>query len=262
MLETSAVPFLQSPDYLLISQATAAAFAVVRLLHFGLRKKFPALFSYLLVIAFGSFVFSVLAIKSRVYYWAYLTTEAATWCVAALAVGEMFALIFRDYPGIRTVGRWALYAALVTSIAGSLAIGELFSANRSMSSSLLFYHQVFDRSISFILAVIVVILMTILSRYPLNLERNTYVASGFFSAIFLEGSAVKLIDSVSKQLAVAVVDRMDVGFTALCFLAWGLMLQPAAAPAPAKPPSSKPREAELLQQLDTMNRILSRSVKK
>ena len=112
------------------------------------------------------------------------------------------------------------------------------------------------------LAVVILILMLFLSRYPLHLGRNTMVASGFFSAMFLAQAVVRLIDSVSPHLFAGYADYSEVGFTSLCFLGWGFMLQAADAPAPTRVPVNKPREAELLQQLESLNQILSRSARR
>jgi hypothetical protein len=251
--------FAQTPDYRLISQAAAAAFAAARLLHFGLRRRYPILFSYLIVSTILSTIFSILSIKSRAYYWAYILAQPVSWCVAALAVREMFALIFKDYPGLQTAGRWSFYAALALSVAVSIVLAGTLHATNAPHAPQLVYILQLDRSIGFTLTVTIGILMLFLSRYPLHLDRNTYVASGFFSAMFLAAGAVKLLDSISKDLYFAYADNAEVTFAAVCFAGWGLMLRAAAKPAPARPAANKPREAELLQQLESLNQILSRS---
>ena len=251
--------FSQSPDYRLISQAAAAAFAAARLLHFRLRSRYPILFSYLIVSTIVYSVFSVLSIKSRAYYWTYILTQPISWCVAALAVREMFALIFKDYPGLRTAGRWSFYVALAISVAVSIVLAGTLHATSAPKAPQLVYILQLDRSIGFTLTVTISILMLFLSRYPLHLDRNTYVASGFFSAIFLAAGAVKLIDSISKDLYFVYADYAEVAFATVCLAGWGLMLRPAEKPAAARAVVNKPREAELLQQLESLNQILSRS---
>lgn len=255
------MPVSQSPDYRLISQAAAAAFAAARLLHFRLRCRYPVLFSYLIVSTILYIVLSVLPVKSHAYYWAYIVAQPVTWCAAALAVREMFALIFKNYPGLQTAGRWALYGALALSVAVSVVLARTFHASDDPSAPQLIYILHLDRSIGLTLTVTIVILMLFLSRYPLHLDRNTYVASGFFSAMFLAVGAVKLIDSISKDLYFVYADYAEVAFATLCFVGWGLMLRPAEQPAPARSVVNKPREAELLQQLESLNQILSRSVR-
>lgn len=251
--------FSQSPDYRLISQAAAAAFAAARLLHFRLSSRYPILFSYLIVSTIVYSVFSVLSVKSHAYYWTYIVEQPVSWCVAALAVREMFALIFRDYPGLKTAGRWSFYGALAVSIAISIVFAKSFHPTSVPTSPQLIYMLQLDRSIGFTLTVTIALLMLSLSRYPLHLDRNTYVASGFFSAIFLADGAVKLIDSISKNLYFRYADYAEVAFAAVCFAGWGLMLRYADKRAPARAVANKPREAELLQQLESLNQILSRS---
>ena len=254
------MPF-RRPDFLLISQATAAAFTVARLLQFRLARRFPFLCSYLLFIAVASAFLSVVAELSRLYFWTFMIVEPLSWCVAALAVFEMFALVFANYPGLRTAGRWALYAALGASAFISVSIALTFPRGGSPSSRWLFFELGFDRSVHFSLTVVIAILMWFLSRYPLHLDRNTYIASTVFSAMFLAQAAVKLIDSVSPHLFARYADYPEVAFEALCFLGWGIFLQAANAPAPVRAPVNKPREAELLRQLDSLNGILSRPVR-
>jgi hypothetical protein len=246
-------------------QAAAAAFAVVRLLQLHLGRRFPFLCSYLVVTALTSAFLSVVDEHSSQYFVTFMVYEPLAWLAEALAVFEMFALIFRDYPGLRTVGRWALYWALGASFGVSLFIARLVGRDLPQGGSLnslwLSYDVAFDRSINFTLTVVIVILMWFLSRYPLHLDRNTYVASGFFSAMFLAQAAVKLIDSVSPQLFARYADYPEVGFAALCFVGWGAMIRPATAPVTVRTHVNEPRETELLQQLAYLNGILSRSVR-
>jgi hypothetical protein len=104
--------------------------------------------------------------------------------------------------------------------------------------------------------------MLFLSRYPLRLDRNTHVAAGFFSAMLVAQAAVRLVDSISPRLIARYADYPEVGFTALCMLGWGMMLRPVTSAAPAHPPANKTREIELLQQLESLNHVLSRSARR
>ncbi len=228
----------------------------------GLGRRFSALISYLLIASLRAAILSLITEQSKTYLWVYLAVSPVICCVAALAVREMFTLVFRDYPGLRTAGRWALNAALAVSVIASLMILRAPSSTESLNSRRLFYELLFERSITFSLATIIIILMIFLSRYPLHLDRNTYVASGFFSAMFLAQAAVRLIDSTTLRLLARYADYPEVGFTALCFLGCGMMLRAASAPVPVRVAVNKPRETELLQQLESMNSILTRSIRR
>lgn len=253
----------QFPDYRLIFEAAAAAFTIARLLHFRTWRIFPALISYLFIIAVRASILSFFdPDRSPVYTHTYLIATPIVCCAGALAVYEMFQLIFRNYPGLRTGGRWSLYTSLFIAVSITALILLRTPSARAPITPIDRFLRVeldFERSITFGLAVIVIILMFFLSRYPLHLGRNTYVASGFFSAMFLAQALVRLIDTLHPGLTARFADYPEVAFTAFCFIGWGMMLRPAEAPEPVRAPANNAREAELLHQLDSLNSILSRS---
>jgi hypothetical protein len=253
----------QTSDILLILQAAAAAFAAARLLQFRLTSRFVFLFSYLAANVVFDLSLSTLPRNSLTYFWTFAVAAPINWITASLAVYQMFSLIFLDFPGLRTAGRWALNCALALSIIISAVILRAPQPNQSARTVVLYYELVFDRSVHFGLAVIIIVLILFLSRYPLHLPRNTYVASGFFSAVFLAESVTRLIDSLSPRLYANAVDTPEIAFVALAFAGWGFMLRSASAvPVPARPSVNSAREAELLRQLDALNGILTRSVRR
>jgi hypothetical protein len=256
------VLFNQSLDLLLISQAAAAAFAAGRLLQFRLTSRFANLVFYLAVTSVSDFALSILDRFSSAYYWTYVVVGPITWLAASLAVYQMFALIFRDFPGLRTAGRWVLNAAVAIAVIASAIILRTPWSWLSSRTKALYYELTFDRSVHFALAAIIIMLILFLSRYPLHLDRNTYVASGFFSAVFLAESITRLIDTLHPALYRDAVDNPEFVFVALAFAGWGIMLRAAAATVPARPPLNSLREAELLHQLDALNGILTRSVRR
>ena len=254
--------FSQFPNFMLLSQAAAAAFAAARLLHFHLRRRFPLLYSYLLVIAFLDILLSVLPHKSKAYFNVFLAGTPLSWCAAAMAVFEMFVLIFRDYPGLRTVGKWALHLALAISVVAALSTTQAPYAHESPRTRWLFNEMQLDRAIHFGLAVVIIVLMFFLSRYPLKLDRNTYVATGFFSAMFLAQGSVRLFDMLTPKLYLYAADNPEIVFVTLCFLGCGIMVHATTTTAPVPVPGNKRRETELLQQLESMNDMLSRSIRR
>jgi len=151
--------------------------------------------------------------------------------------------------------------ALTLAVFASVLLVGSPPAGATPNSVRLFYEMFFDRSVELTLAVVIVMLMVVLSRYPLHLDRNTYIASSFFSAMFLAQAIVRLIDSLSPRQLARYADYPEVGFTALCFAGWGLMLRGANATVAARQPADERREAELLQQLESLNSILTRSVR-
>jgi hypothetical protein len=185
------------------------------------------------------------------------------WLTASLAVYQMFSLIFRDFPGLRTAGRWALNGALAVSIVVSAAIMRAPWPRETTRTKALYYELIFDRSLHLALAVIILVLIWFLSRYPLHLDRNTLVASGFFSAVFLAESVARLVDTLTPSLYAVQVDSVEIVLMALAFAGWGIMLRAGSTvPLPERAPANPAREADLLRQLDALNGILGRSVRR
>jgi hypothetical protein len=251
---------MQVQRVLLVMQAVAPAFAVVRLIRLGLRRQFPWLFAYLLFSAAYLALVALLFDHKAAYMVMYSIVQPLNVCVAALAVAEMIGLIFRDYPGLKTTGKWAINGALAVSVCASVVVAAMFPAPEKYGSFFVYYELILERSAVFSLAAIIAVLMVFLSRYPLRLGRNTLVASWFFSALFLAQAAAKLIDSISPHLSSRSVDFTEVGFSSICYVGWGLLLRTADAPGPKRQPIDKLREARLLQQLELMNGVLSRTI--
>lgn len=241
-------------------QAAVAAVAAVRLFNLGLNRRQPALFAYLIYTALYLFALGSIPSNSAIYFWLYMFFDVLNWIVSLFVVREMFALVLDDYPGIRTAGRWTMYGAIALALTGSLAIARIFwGGGPNGRSPHLYYLLVANRSIVFTLSVVIISILLFLSRYPLHLHRNTYVSSIFFGAVFLSEALVTLIDSLGAHLYSPYADTVQVGFAALCLVAWTMMLGPIRDTAAARITFESPQDHELLQQLDSLNRLLSRA---
>ncbi len=110
--------------------------------------------------------------------------------------------------------------------------------------------------------VVIATILFFLSKYPLHLGRNTYVSSAFFSVLFLSDAARLLIDSLAPSLYVHSVDRTEGVIISLCLAGWVALLQPETARSlvPAGVPSL--HEGQLLQQLDSLNQLMSRAARR
>jgi hypothetical protein len=240
-------------------EAAAACMAAARLFFLGLAERQSALLIYLVVAALAAFALGTLPPASPAYFWLFIAYVVVNWVVSIYAVREMFALALDRYPGIRTVGRWAMYGATGLSVAASLAITPVFWNGGRHGESHLFYVQVVNRSVVFSLAVIVAAILVFLARYPLHLHRNTYVSTSCFSAVFLSEAAVMLVDNLSPHLYSAQADRLQTLFVAACFTGWALMLRPETEAATVSRTIENPAEKELLQRLESFNSLLARA---
>lgn len=243
-----------------IMQSAAAATTAGRLIWLGLAGRFRALLTYLVFLAVASLGLGLAPPASHAYFWMYVF-DVPLYCLCSiLAVRELLALVFDDYPGIRTGGRWAMYSGLAVATAGSLLIAGGFrhSTTGHFSRNLLRV-EIAQRSIVFSLAVLIATILFFLSRYPLHLRRNTYVSSAFFSALFLAETLQLLVDSLEPGLASIYLDTAENAFAAGCLGIWALLLKHEQPHAPPIAHTPTQHENELLAQLETLNHLLART---
>jgi hypothetical protein len=109
------------------------------------------------------------------------------------------------------------------------------------------------------LALIIVLTMWFLSRYPLRLQGNTWVSMIGFSVIVLSMASARLIDSLAPKLASRPIDLGQVAFETCTYIAWVVLLHRQDEQKPARVIFTHAGEAELLKELDAMNGILRRA---
>lgn len=238
-------------------QATGAAVAAARMVRLGISRFFPAILIYLAFLAGINLVFGLLNIRSYGYFYSYVVLEPLKCLLGVIAVRELFSLIFRDYPGIRTVGRWAIYAALALAVGISFA-AEFWSKGAQGRSRIVYFEDA-QRSVIFTLALVTGTILVFLSRYPLRLRRNTILSGIFFSALFLADAARLMIDSLDEHLFNNYVDIAESAFACLCLVAWASLLKSEDEAARTRVTYSTPREEYLLQQLTALNQVMARA---
>jgi hypothetical protein len=248
-----------------LSLAAAAASTGVRLIYLSLAKRFPALLAYLVLLAVINFDFGLQNPTSALYFWSYLVLEPLKCVFSIFAVRELFALTFIHYPGIRTVGRWVMYAGVALALGISLLLTGFFwsGAAGGRAHSHLFYLEVSQRSVVFTLAFVIVAILLFLSGYPLRLSRNTLVSGGFFSVLFLSEACQLLVDSLAPALHIHSVDWAGAVFVSASLIGWAALLTPEPQRAPAQIRFSRPPEEDhLLQQLTALNRLMTRAARR
>jgi hypothetical protein len=257
---------MDANGFAIFIESAGAAAAVARLTRLKLAKRFPALLAWLIVLGLSDFLSSLFPQRSVFYFWLYFGEMPVACIFGILAVRELLAVVFHRYPGIRFVGRWGSYIGIGLALGGSVLANVLLHRDRSFGSQHLFYLEVMQRSVIFSLALVILTVLFVLSRYPLNLSKNSFVSSAFFSAIFLSDAVRLLIDSLAIRLNNRVADWTEAGIILLCLGTWTLLLQPEPVLQRGeddkwtKPPETlnKPSEEHLLQQLDSLNRMLTR----
>jgi hypothetical protein len=245
-------------------ESAAATAAVGRLIYLGLGKRFPALLAYLSLLAVSNFVYGILDWTSGLYFWTYLCIVPLDCLLSILAVRELLTLVFDDYAGIRTVGRWSMYAGLGLAMAGSVALTRISwnHAAHGRAYSHFFYWQISQRSVVFTLAVVIVSILFVLSKYPMHLNRNTRVSSAFFSVLFLSEAVRLAVDSLAPYLRNPYVDWGQSIFIAVCLASWAALLERETTQIRARVTFPTPDEGHLLKQLESLNQLMGRAARR
>jgi hypothetical protein len=244
--------------------ATAAAAAVARLFYLNLVKRLPALFAYLAFVGLIDLGFGLLDTRSAIYFWAYLVLEPVKCVLGIVAVRELLILTFHNYPGIRSLGRWIMYGGIGIALTFSLLLTGFFwgGSAQGRAHSHRFYLDVSQRSVIFTLALVILAILLFLSRYPLQLSRNILVSGTFFSILFLSEASQLLLDSLAPKLYNLYVDWAQSIFVSICLVAWATLLVPEVERARTRVRFTTSQEDQLLEQLHSLNHIMTRAARR
>ena len=242
-----------------IATAVAGTLLLARLVQLRQAHQFPALAFYLAQHVLWGYALTIIPRTNQAYVWVYEASNPVEWLAAIWCVVQLLDKTFRDYPGIRTVSRWATWGATTLSVCTSLALARIFWSGSIRGKPQLFYFEVADRSVLLSLALIIALTMGFLSRYPLRLPGNTWVSLIGFSVVVLSVAAARLIDSLAPKLASRPIDLAQVAFETCTYIAWVVLLRRQDEQKPARVIFSHTSETELLKELDVMNGILRRA---
>lgn len=237
--------------------AAAGVLAIYRLIRFRLHQHFPLLLAWLVISATESVLFGALGDTSIPYFWVYVILEPLSWLAAIAAAGELFALVFVAYPGIRTVGRWGLYAGITGATAVYILIASLFHRTSAHGSIHLFYIETANRAMLLSVAIVILSIRVVISRYPIQYSANISSSTTFLCIVFLSEAGRLLIDSMMPFLLNHYVDGTEDVIRVAATVIWSLTLRSAdEAVRPPKPPRGA-QEEHLLDQLKSVNDLLS-----
>lgn len=245
-----------------LATATAGTILWFRILVVKQAVRFAALTVYLAQHVFWGWVLALLPRNTRGYVLLYEVSNPVEWIAATWCVAHLLGKAFDGYPGIKSVSRWATWGASAVAISVALALANYFWQGGVLGQKTLFYFEVADRSVLLGLALVVILTMFFLSRYPLRLQANTWTSLIAFSAIILSLAGARLVDSLAPVMAVVTVDIIQLVLEFACCLAWAWAFRREEEQAPARVIFSHSGghmgEAELLRQLEAMNGILHR----
>ena len=239
-------------------------FVCARLLHFGLHRRYRVFCAYLGFSACRSGILLALDVGSGTYMKIWICTEPMLWVLYILLVLELYSLILQDHQGLYTVGRWAMYGAVVLAVLSGVASLAPPAHMLLNDNTLVAFYVLTSRALRFSLLVFLVVLLWFISRYPVTLSRNVVIHCVVYSTYFLSTSLVFLVRST---IGYQVQDSINVALTAIgagCVVAWGVFLTADGERRAGTLHFSlhADRERHLVQQLDTLNTALLRVARK
>src|SRR5581483_11845253 len=142
--------------FLQILTLTSAGLAALRLFVNGLFRRYPALFSYLIVRVVFGVTPLFLNHSDDLYEQIYILSQPITWACYILMVRELYALVLTTHRGLATVGRWAMYISVVVSIALSvLSILPKITPKMPQTSKWIGYIFAIDRGVNLALVLFI-----------------------------------------------------------------------------------------------------------
>jgi hypothetical protein len=239
---------------LLGSAATA-----VKLFTTGLYKKYPFLFAYFVFRVPNGIWPLVLDLRSDLYFYAYIGTLPIVLSFYVLLVMELYRLVLEPYKGLQSVGRWAMTVSLFGAVTISiLTLIPQITPSMPQRSKMIRAVIFTERGVYTALEVFIILLLALLSRYPIQLRRNVRIHAVVYSIFLLWGGAVVLSRAVLGLKAAGTINLVNIAINLGCVFSWLVLLTPAGETLIERKAVASDHERRLLLQLEGLNTALLR----
>jgi hypothetical protein len=244
------------------------ALTVHKLISSGLYRRYRIFFAYLLFLILymtGFLIISNLTglpggagIQSDLYFYTFLYSEPFVLLAYILVVLELYSLVLERYKGLYTLGRWAMYGAIL--ISGTISILTLIpklGPSLPEPSKLLMYEVYAERGVDLALVIFILLIVWFLTRYPVPLSRNVVVHTVIYSIFFLSEALVLLWRTLLGYTVSGTYNVVAMAISSACAIAWWLMLSAKGEEVRPQGTQLRPESEErILQQLDLLNATL------
>ncbi len=203
-------------------------------------------------------------LKSDEYEVVYIALLVPEWIIYGFMMREVYDSIFLDYPGIAVLGRWSGYCALAaTGLVLIFSFGVWRKLFRGQQSILPLVETV-AHCLTLGFALLILIILVAISRYPLRLHKNVLINAMLFGAVLLGEAAGLIADQVVWRRHTAWINLAVDLNTAICLLLWPLLLTREGQTRVLKlrHHSNPEDENRLLGQLSTISSIIIGTARK
>jgi hypothetical protein len=198
-----------------------------------------------------------------IYFWFYAGATSVLWILYLVSAYHLYKNVFSDYPGIASLGTWTVLTA-----GASILIVALLSvlSSRSLSYPGLLYTQVtlIDRSLVVGLALFLLLLVSIMSRYPIEVRRNLVVHCVAFSSVLFFQALLSIGDQWTAHHHTAEMNNACSIVSAVVFFLWARLVSRSGdiTVMRFRRHLNPALETRLLGQLSSINGILLRAGRK
>jgi hypothetical protein len=240
----------------------ANAAAACRLCQLGLHRIYRFFFAYLVFAATRSLVLLPFNVRSSAYVMIYAVTAPILWMFYVLVVIELYSLVLRNYDGIYSLGRWALYGALSFSVA--ISILTLIPSWGNERFRLLFWCTTVERGVVFSLVIFLLLILFFLSGFPLALSRNIIIHCVVYTVFFMGISMTILIRNIVGHELMRELNEVVMVLSAACYLVWifGITQKGESRIVTLRHTWTIGDEQRLIHQLDNINATLLRAAQR
>jgi hypothetical protein len=113
-----------------------------------------------------------------------------------------------------------------------------------------------DRGLTFALVIFVLVMLAMLTFYPVPLSRNLKVHTVLYTILFLSSTVNALLHSVFGLKYSGSIDAAFMGVASVCIIMWFFLLKPSGERVAALPRLDPQHESRLLQQIESLNSTL------
>ena len=241
--------------------AVTAGLTALRLFQTSLYRRYPVLFCYMAFVAVYDFTPLLLDTTRVTYFWVWIWCQPVQWMLDILVVGELCRVILEKHPGLVTLGRWGMYVGvMVAAFLSYLSLLPHIHSDMPARSRKIAYWVATGRGITFALAILLILMLFALSRYPVDLSKNVILNAVLFTLVFLSDSMQAILRTIfdtrmNPWVGVALTS-VEVAF----LLVWFFRLKPEGEHTQFSWIRFGPEyETRMLRRLDTLNRIVGGS---
>jgi hypothetical protein len=237
--------------------------AILRLVFLPSHREYRPFLGVLIFWVFLNFLTLTVDISSRLYFRAYIITTPILWILYLLVARNLYQKIFSRYPGIATAGRWVLYMA-GTAVAAVAVYSLFFSHGPLWQGRTLITLGFLDRCLLCGFAFFLLLLVSVISRYPITIQRNIAIHCLVFSSILFFQAVLLVADQWTAFRNTMALNTLSAALSSAFVFAWAWRLNQEGdiSTVRIRHGLDPALEGRLLGQLDTLNGILLRAARK